>query len=474
MRTPSLTRLAPVLRTQAFRIVLIYLALFALSATALVGFVYWNTARILDQQTDETIGVEVTGLVEQYQRQGLTGLTDVIIRRSIRGGQGLYLLAARDRKAIAGNLDGWPQVEFEPGGAGFVEFNYERRIANDSELRRARGKIFKLPQGLFLLVARDVHERHQIETLFTTLLPWSVGLMIAMGLAGGLFVSRRFLARLDVINRTSRDIIGGDLSKRVPMTRAGDEFDDLAGHLNRMLDRIERLLRGMREVSDNVAHDLRSPLNRLRARLEHAHRNEPSDTEAARDIEAAISETDNLMSTFNSLLLIAEAEAGSVRETMEEFDLRDIIVDIGDLYAPVAEEKGLRLEVRAASGAVIRGNRNLVSQALANLVDNAIKYTPQGGSISVSLEHGALGPAIVVADSGPGIPAADRPRVTERFVRLESSRHSPGTGLGLSLVAAVARLHDAEFELQDNAPGLRAGLRFRRGQRLSTPSLTVH
>jgi signal transduction histidine kinase len=472
VRTRKTWRLGPLLRTQAFRIVLIYLALFAVSATALVGFVYWNTARVLDQQTDETIGAEVTGLVEQYQRQGLSGLTDVIIRRSIRGGQGLYMLTARDHKAIAGNLDGWPQVE--PGGAGFVEFNYERRVAGDSELRRARGKMFKLPQGLFLLVARDVHERHQIETLFTTLLPWSVGLMIAMGLAGGLFVSRRFLARLDVINRTSREIMGGDLSKRVPVTRSGDEFDDLAGHLNRMLDRIERLLRGMREVSDNVAHDLRSPLNRLRARLEHAHRNEPSDTEAARDIEAAINETDNLMATFNSLLLIAEAEAGSVRETMEDFDLHDTIVGVGELYAPLAEEKGLRLDVHAGSGAVIRGNRNLITQALANLVDNAIKYTPQGGSISVSLENGGLGPAIVVADSGPGIPAADRPRVTERFVRLESSRHSPGTGLGLSLVAAVARLHDAEFELNDNAPGLRAGLRFRRGKARSALSPTVH
>ncbi len=448
-----------VLRTQAFRIVLIYLAIFAISAVALVGFVYWNTARVLDQQTDETIGAEVTGLVEQYQRQGLLGLTDVIISRSIRGGQGLYMLAGRDHKAIAGNLDGWPQVE--PTPAGFVEFNYERRMSGETELRRARGKVFKLQQGFFLLVARDIHEQYRIESLFTTLLPWSVGLMLVLGLAGGAAVSRNFLARLDIINRTSREIMAGDLSKRVPVTRAGDEFDDLAGHLNRMLDRIERLMRGMREVSDNVAHDLRSPLNRLRSRLEHIHRRGKIGSESARDIEAAIGDTDSLIGTFNSLLMIAEAEAGSVRETMEIFDLKDAIEGVSELYGPLAEEKGIHLDVRAGAGAIIRGNRNLVSQALANLVDNAIKYTPQGGSVSVSLENGGAGPALVVADSGPGIPPEDRPRVTERFVRLESSRHSPGTGLGLSLVAAVARLHEAELELRDNAPGLRAGLRFR-------------
>lgn len=475
MRTLKHSRLGPVLRTQAFRIVLIYLAIFAVSAIALVGFVYWNTTRVLDQQTDETIGAEVTGLVEQYQRQGLPGLTDVIIHRSIRGGQGLYLLVGQDRRSIAGNLDGLPQVQ--PSGAGFVEFNYERRVASETELRRARGKIFKLPQGLFLLVARDVHERHQIESLFTTLLPWSVGLMLALGLAGGLFISRNFLARLDVINRTSREIMGGDLSKRVPVTRAGDEFDDLAGHLNRMLDRIERLLRGMREVSDNVAHDLRSPLNRLRARLEHAQRGERAGSKASHDIEAAISESDKLIATFNSLLLIAEAEAGSVRESMQEIDLKDVLIGIGELYAPLAEEKGLRLNVSAGTGGTIRGNRNLISQALANLVDNAIKYTPQGGSVSVMLENSGKGPTLVVADSGPGIPEEDRPRVTERFVRLESSRNSPGTGLGLSLVAAVARLHDAELELHDNGPGLRACLRFRRPgvvaalQSTATPTL---
>jgi signal transduction histidine kinase len=308
------------------------------------------------------------------------------------------------------------------------------------------------------------------------MLLWGTGLMILLGLAGGVLISRNFLARLDVINKTSRQIMGGDLTLRVPTSGTGDEFDDLSGHLNRMLDRIERLLHGMREVSDNVAHDLRSPLNRLRNRLELAGMRQPPDSETARDIDAAVQETDRLIATFNALLLIAEAEAGSVRETMEDFRLDEVIQGIGELYGPLADEKHLRFSVEIpAGGAFIHGNRNLVSQALANLIDNAIKYTPAGGSVTVTLNNAAETSALTVADTGPGIPPEDRARVTDRFVRLESSRNSPGTGLGLSLVAAVARLHDAELVLGDNNPGLRATLIFKRSgesQRAALPHST--
>ena len=455
MRTPKL------LRTQAFRIVAIYLAIFAISAVALVGFVYSNTALVLDRETDETIDAEITGLVEQYQRLGLPGLTDAIIGRSVRREQGLYLLANNNRQVIAGNLDGWPQ--FSSGRNGFVEFSYERRIGVTPELRSARGRIFTVSQGFYLLVARDVDERRALENLFRTALVSGGVLMIVLGLAGGVLISRNFLARLDVINRTSRQIMGGDLSRRVPVTPAGDEFDDLSGNLNRMLDRIERLLHGMREVSDNVAHDLRSPLNRLRNRLELAAMRQPPESETARDFDAAVQETDRLIGTFNALLLIAEAEAGSVRETMHQFDLCEVIEGIGELYGPLAEEKALTFSVkRSAESCVINGNHNLISQALANLVDNAIKYTPSGGTILVALETQPAGASLIVADDGPGIPLQDRERVTERFVRLESSRNSPGTGLGLSLVAAVARMHEAELRFDDNHPGLRATLTFKR------------
>jgi signal transduction histidine kinase len=456
VRTPKL------LRTQAFRIVGIYLAIFAVSTIALVGFVYWNTSLVLTRETDETIEAEITGLEEQYSSLGLPGVTDAIIGRSVRREQGIYLLANSNRQVLAGNLDGWPQVSNANGG--FIEFRYERRIGPaTTELRSARGRIIVLAQGFYLLVARDVEERRVLENLFKTALLWGAGLMIVLGLLGGLLISHNFLKRLDVINRTSRQIMGGDLTRRVPVTRAGDEFDDLSIHLNRMLDRIERLLHGMREVSDNVAHDLRSPLNRLRNRLELAAMRQPPDTETARDFDAAVQETDRLIGTFNALLLIAEAEAGSVRETMHDFSLSDVIEGVGELYGPLAEEKQLRFVVKKASETgLIRGNQNLISQALANLVDNAIKYTPAGGTVVVSLESQPDGPTLVVADDGPGIPAQDRARVTERFVRLETSRNSPGTGLGLSLVAAVARMHEAELTFDDNHPGLRATLSFKR------------
>jgi signal transduction histidine kinase len=445
-------------RTLAFRIVLVYLALFAVSAGALAGFTYWNTKRALDEETDQTIQAEIAGLSEQYQRQGLGGLTDVITARSMHAGQGLYLLVGPLGHPLAGNLDAWPTVKRT--GNRFVEFDYERRIGGILEHHPARGRVFKLVGGLQLLVARDVHERSDTERMFTTALPWSVALMLTLGLIGGAVMSRNLLKRLDQINSTSREIMAGHLSRRLPLSRAGDEFDTLARNLNRMLERIERLMKGMREVTDSVAHDLRSPLNRLRNRLEGTLRRLPADDQEAPEIEAAITETDRLISTFDSLLLIAEAEAGAARNSMSRVNLSDLAHDVWELYQPVAEESGIALEMMPAQPLEVRGNGNLLSQALANLVDNAIKYTPSGGRVTIAAEHNGKGAIVSVADNGPGIPEDDRPRAIERFVRLEASRHSPGTGLGLSLVAAVARLHEARLELSDNHPGLKASMIF--------------
>jgi hypothetical protein len=320
--------------------------------------------------------------------------------------------------------------------------------------------VFKLVGGLQLLVARDVHERSDTERMFTTALPWSVALMLTLGLVGGAVMSRNLLKRLDQINSTSREIMAGHLSRRLPVSRAGDEFDTLARNLNRMLERIERLMKGMREVTDSVAHDLRSPLNRLRNRLEGTLRRLPVEDQEAPEIEAAITETDRLISTFDSLLLIAEAEAGAARNSMSRVNLSALAHDVWELYQPVAEENGIALEMMPAQPLEVRGNGNLLSQALANLVDNAIKYTPSGGKVTIAAEQNGKGAIVSVADNGPGIPEDDRPRAIERFVRLEASRHSPGTGLGLSLVAAVARLHEARLELCDNHPGLKASMIF--------------
>jgi hypothetical protein len=449
-----------IFRTLAFRIVLVYIAIFAISGAGLVAFTYWNTKRALDFQTDQTIEAEITGLAEQYQRQGLGGLTDVVMSRSMSGGQGLYLLTDLLHHPIAGNLDGWPEIIYRSDH--FVEFNYDRKVGGTTTLRRARGRLFQLAGGFQLLVARDVHERHETSRLFSTTLPWSLLLMLVLGIAGGALMSRNLLARLDSINTTSRDIMAGNLSRRVPVYGADDEFDALAANLNRMLDRNERLMRGMRDVTDSIAHDLRTPLNRLRNRIDAALRRVPPDSVEAREIESASTEIDGLIATFNALLLIAEAEAGMAREAMTRVDLRDVVEGIAELYAPVAEENGLRFEAGPSGSATIAGNRTLISQALANLVDNAIKYTPAGGLVRIFIENTATDVTVVVADNGAGIPEQDRERVTERFVRLEASRSSPGSGLGLSLVVAVARLHDAQFQLSDNGPGLRAAIRFRR------------
>ncbi|HEX3673141.1 MAG TPA: HAMP domain-containing sensor histidine kinase [Rhizomicrobium sp.] len=459
-----------ILRTLAFRIVLVYVVIFALSAAALVAFTYWNARRALNEETDQTIEAEIVGLSEQYQRSGIAGLTDVIMGRSQRGGFGLYLLTDTLKRPLAGNLDAWPQIRAHAGD--FVEFDYVRRVGSGTEQHRARGRVFELADGFQLLVARDVDERYKTLRLFTTALPWTVALMLLLGLVGGALMSRNLLARLDAINRTSREIMAGDLTRRLPLTRASDEIDRLSDNLNRMLERTERLMKGMRTVTDSIAHDLRTPLNRLRNRLEGVVNSHIGEEESREEVEAAVGETDTLISTFNALLLIAEAEAGVVREAMGPVSLPSVVEGIAELYAPVAEEKSISLDV-APSGAVrIEGNQTLISQALANLIDNAIKYTPAGGRVKVAVEDTAGGVVLSVTDNGPGIAAADRARVVERFVRLETSRNSPGTGLGLSLVAAVARLHDARFELSDNKPGLKAALIFARRpvRRLAAPA----
>jgi signal transduction histidine kinase len=456
-------RALSLLRTQAFRIVLVYVAVFAVSVTAILAFTYWNTERALDAQTDQIIEAEITGLSEQYQRLGLRGLADVVISRSVHGGPGLYLLSDSEDRPIAGNLDGRPPSAGQNNG--FIEFEYERRIDGQQERRRARGRVFKLMGGFELLVAQDIHERYLTERLFTTTLPWTVGLMLVLGLIGGGLMSRNLLARLDSINRTTTEIIAGDLSRRVPITKAHDEFDALAERLNRMLDRIERLMKGVREVTDSVAHDLRTPLNRMRNRLEITLRHLEPGGAGYEDIETAMRETDQLIATFNALLLIAEADAGVARGAMTRIDLVPLAEDVAELYAPLAEENGVTLSALPAGSATVEGNRSLISQALANLVDNAIKYTPRGGHVTVAVAEAPAGVELSVADTGSGIAPDQRARVVERFVRLEASRNSPGTGLGLSLVAAVARLHDARLVLDDNRPGLRATICFPRGHR---------
>ena len=454
-------RFLDVFRTATFRLAFAYLLLFALSVFVVLGFIYWRTTGVLATQSDETIAAEVQGLGEQYKRSGVLGLRTIIVERSSRPGQrGLYLLAF-GRAPLAGNLDRWPPdaVETEKG---WINFTYERQTGSERETRPGRAFQIQLFGGYRLLVGRDTNEVNAIGSAIRSTLLWAIAITALIGIVGGVWISRNVLRRLEAINRTSRDIMSGDLTRRIPVMGSRDELDDLATNLNQMLEQIERLMMGMREVADNIAHDLRTPLNRLRNKLEGAMLGNMSHEETMQALESAIAEADGLMSTFNSLLLIAEAETGAHRDTLEHVDLSEVIHDIADLYEPAAEDRGVSLKFVAPAKVTVRGNRSLLARAAANLVENALKYTPQGGAVTVSANINPRDerPTFSVRDTGPGIPEADRERVLDRFVRLERSRNTPGSGLGLSLVAAVARMHDATIRLEDAKPGLLATLSF--------------
>lgn len=454
-------RLLDVVRTATFRLAFAYLCLFGVSVLLLLGFIYWRTTGFMAAQADETINAEVQGLSEQYKRRGLLGLRTIIVERLSRPGQrSLYLLTIGDN-VLAGNLAEWPRDTIETA-PGWINFTYERGTEEDKELRPGRAMKFPMRGGFRLLVGRDVGELNAIEGAVRSTLLTALSITALFGIAGGVLISRNVLRRLEDINRTSREIMSGNLTRRIPVQGSGDELDDLAQNLNRMLEQIERLMTGMREVADNIAHDLRTPLNRLRNKLEGALIGNLSREETLSALESAISEADGLISTFNSLLLIAEAETGAHRDTLEPVDLSEVIHDIADLYEPAAEDRGIALKFVAKSKVMVRGNRSLLARAAANLVENALKYTPQNGAVTVSAWRDPRDrkAKFSVRDTGPGIPEDDRERVLDRFVRLERSRNTPGSGLGLSLVSAVARMHDATISLEDAKPGLLATLIF--------------
>ncbi|MBI4184503.1 MAG: HAMP domain-containing protein [Proteobacteria bacterium] len=448
------------LRTTAFRLALLYAGLFGASVLALLLFLYFASAGLIARQADETIEAEITGLAEHYRRRGLGGLVQVVIERAQRLPTSVYLLADPLRRPLAGNLDSWPEVGTGP--EGWLEFSFEAATAEGRMTHRARARHLVLTGGFNLLVGRDIEELRLTVARITEALLWALALTAALALGGGLVMSRNALRRIEAINRTSREIMAGDLSRRVPLSGSGDELDELAANLNAMLAQIERLMTGLRQVTDNIAHDLRTPLSRMRARLEVALMQPAAAATYRQEIERTIAEAEALIATFNALLAIAEAEAGAEREAMERVDLAALVRDAADLYAPLAEEAGLAFSVRIAGEGelAVRGHRHLLSQALANLIDNAVKYTPRGGAVAVVAARGAAGIEVVVADTGPGIPEAERERVLGRFVRLEASRSTPGSGLGLSLAAAVAARHGARLRLEDNRPGLRAVLLF--------------
>ncbi len=466
-----MTAFGKLIRTTAFRLTLVYLFLFALFAASLLGYFAWNTRRLITEQITSTVNAETGELSDIFGRRGLRGLVFNIENRALRPGANLYLVTAPTGQALAGNVG-----SLAPGvmaTTGWSETAYRRLDEQDTADHRALVRVTELSSGFRLLIGRDLEERSRLFEIVVEAAQWSLVVVVVLGLGGGIFVARRVLRRIDAMTGTTRRIMAGDLSGRLPVGRSGDELDRLAENLNAMLERIEALMVGLKEVSDNIAHDLKTPLTRLRNRAEEALGKSGSEAEYRSALERTIEESDGLIRTFNALLMIARAESGQARGNMDDFDAADVANGIHELYEPLAEDGGMTLRVKTAP-TPLYGNRELISQALANLVENAIKYgrsIPDAQPLSAGAVPGSDSKEIViearrdgdqvllsVTDHGPGIPESDRRHVVERFVRLEASRTQPGSGLGLSLASAVATLHGGELRLGDAHPGLSATL----------------
>ncbi|WP_147172573.1 HAMP domain-containing sensor histidine kinase [Pseudomonas sp. SJZ079] len=443
----------------AFRLALLAMVLFGALAALLLSFVYLDSVILIDQVTNAAIDAEIRALEEKYTELGIDGLREEIGERSNDAGVSgeLYLLLAPDNSILAGNIGAWPQELDSDGTWLRFAISVPQRGAEATE-HQVRAREFILPGKHRLLVGRDIEERLNFKRLIARALLWALSGTAALSLLSGLVLSRWLLARVNAISGTCAEIIAGNLAKRIPLSGRDDEFDRLSARLNDMLEQIERLTTGMRTAMDSISHDLRAPLTRLRSNIELTLLGE-ADVDVCRTaLSAALAEVDRLLATFTLLLQIARAEAGIV--PTDAMDLARLLEEIAELYEPVVEEQQMRLVSEIAGPALINGNRELLAQSLINLLENAIKFSPRGGVIRCALRLEGSRVCVEMADQGPGIAAQDRQQVLQRFVQLDSSRSTPGSGLGLSLVAAVAHLHHAQLVLADNQPGLRISLHF--------------
>jgi signal transduction histidine kinase len=450
-------------RNSIFRVAILYLLLLSATLLALLGFVYWSTSNLIDHQANETVEAEIQGLAEQYRDEGLSRLVEVIEERTGPGSdrESIYLLADQERHPLAGNLATWPKGK--PSSNGWLQMQLPHSDDASGAGRTVVGRMLELTGGLHLFVGRDIQEHNRFRTIVAEALASTLIPAILLGLAGGVLIGRYNQRRVDAVSAIGDQIIKGDLSRRVSLSGTGDEFDRLAQMINDMLDRIETLMAGMSLVTDSLAHDLRSPLTRARSSIELALRKGSDARAYRRALEQTASELEIILRTFESLINIAQAEAGVRRLSLEELDLSALGNDLLEVYQPIAEDAGLALSGDAGPSLKIKGHRQLLGQAIANLFDNAIKYTPAPGQIALAVQQRGDVVMLTIDDSGPGIPPADRERVLQRFVRLDDSRGTPGGGLGLSLVAAVAKLHGASIELSDStlgASGLRVVIAF--------------
>ncbi|MFO0995559.1 MAG: HAMP domain-containing sensor histidine kinase [Alphaproteobacteria bacterium] len=460
-------------KSSFFRLTLLYTAVFVVSIAVAFALIYGTTVRAIDNETNSAIEAELRSLEDDYARLGLASLIEILNTRSMDPADpdAVYLLADAKLKPLAGNILEWP-LESVPDGK-WLRFRVQSIQGGVDTTHHIRALVAPIGGDGHLLVGRDIQDSLRVERVVTRALAWALALAIGLGLSGGVWMTRRVLGRVERIAETSREINQGALSRRMPVGDSGDEFDRLSESLNVMLDRIEQLMTGMRLVTDSIAHDLRGPLTRLKSRIELTLRN-PADTEADRGaLTTVLAEADRVLAVFNALVAVAQAESGASRGSMESLSLRPVVEDAVELFEPLAEEKGISLVSNLAEAGPIRGHRQLLSQLVVNLLDNAVKYVPQGGEIRVAVRGDDRLVTLEVADNGPGVPAAERGRALERFGRI-GSNETPGYGLGLSLVAAVARLHEAALELGDSGlvgpggrgdgrSGLMVTLRFPRG-----------
>ncbi|RWM05560.1 HAMP domain-containing sensor histidine kinase [Mesorhizobium sp.] len=481
--------LPAIMKTTAARLSALYFLLFALCAVLLVFYMTSLSASMLTGQTKDTINDEVLGLARAYQRGGLPVLVRVVEARSRQPGANLYLIADANGQILTGNVQSLEPGVIETEGWTTEPFSYQR--FGEGELERLRSGtsdqttpqtgensaqsegekghnaialVLRLPNQMIMLVGRDLGEPERFRAVIRRSLMLALGMMGLGGLLIWFFVGRAALKRIDSVSDASRRIMGGDLSGRLPVTGAGDEFDRLSENLNTMLARIATLNEGLKQVSDNIAHDLKTPLTRLRNRAEAALAGKHKTTDYRQALEGTIAESDQLIKTFNAILMISRLEAGYSSETTSPVDLAATVSDVVELYEPVAEEAGVALETTVPEAVTINGNRELIGQALSNIVDNAIKYSTgatEAPKVRVALERAGGEVKLVVSDNGHGIPDdADRARATERFVRLEKSRSQPGSGLGLSLAKAIMTFHNGRLDLLPANPGLSVVMSF--------------
>jgi signal transduction histidine kinase len=451
-------RFLGVLDTSPFRIAIVYSIAFACGAAALLGAVDFAVSRVVDGSTDNLIEAEVQGLREQVLVLSRSDFIELIEQRSqdqdVRGA--VYLMVDPQLRPVAGNVPAWPKLEADKGK--WFLFKVSVPFGDETREHEMRAQRFPLPGGYRMLVGHDVQERQDVKSLMMRGLIAAVVMTLLLGLGGGFWMGRRILAQAGAISAVATQIMRGDLSQRLPVRDADDEINTLAREINTMLDKIEQLTLGMRTVLDSAAHDLRTPLNRLQSTAEAAMMQLSVGSAERRVVERVSTEVDRMRSTLDALLRIALAETGTVAR--EPVNLSELVASVVELYAPVSDERGIILESSVAPGAEVLGSRQLLAQALANLLDNAIKFTPDGGHIRVQLRGSASEPEVIVEDNGPGIPADKREIVLGRRVRLDEARRFPGSGLGLSLVAAVTKLHGAHLVLDDAGPGLRVSLKF--------------